>query len=149
MTTKEITYHQLSQAVRIAFQNDIQIISLYDPNVEINSIEDIVIDIPRKIKTFASAVLIGVYEKNELIGYFAYQGRILISFSIAVEYRQRKYLREFFYLINKELKKDFVCYLWKKNGRACKWLQKNGMEAYDFADHIVKFVCPIKESVNN
>lgn len=149
MTVKEISYPLLEMAIRVSFTNDIQIMSLYDPRIQVKTVEDIVTDIVRKVKNFKNPILRGVYEKEDLIGYFIYDGRILISFSLAVEYRLRKYLREFFHLINKELKKDFVCFLWKRNGRAIKWLSKNGMEAYDYAEDVVKLVCPIKESVHN
>lgn len=149
MTTKKITYDQLTDAVRIAFTDDRSIYSMYNPNVKVECLEDIVQDIPSKIKTFRSAILVGVYERNKLVGYFAYQGRTLISFSLAVKYRVRKYLREFFNLINKELKKDFVTYLWKRNSRAIRFLQKHGMEAYEYADDIVKLVCPTNELIYN
>lgn len=149
MTTKEITYPLLEQAIRIAYREDRKIVDFYDSNVVVNSVGDIVTDIVRKIKGFEAPVLRGVYEKNCLIGYFVYQGKMLISFSISVRYRVRKYLREFFGLINKELKKDFVCFLWRRNKRAIRWLEKNGLEAFDYTIDIVKLVSPVKESVNN
>lgn len=149
MTSKEITYTLLGKAIEVAFKEDKHIYSLYDPNVKVETLEDIVKDIPRKIKGFKSPILRGVYEKEELIGYFVYQGKMLISFSIAMKYRVRKYLREFFNLINKELKGDFVCYLWKRNLRAIKYLQKNGLEVFDYAEDVAKLCTPVKEIVYN
>lgn len=149
MTIKIITYNQLSEAVRIAFYEDQAIYSMYNPNVKVECLEDIVKDIPSKIKTFSSAILVGIYERDELVGYFAYQGRILISFSLAVKYRVRKYLREFFNIINKELKKDFVVYLWKRNSRATRFLEKHGMEVYEYGPDIVKIICPTNELIYN
>ncbi len=149
MTTKIITYDQLAIAVENALKGDRDAFKLYDPDVKVETLQDIVIDIPRKIKTFSSAILIGVYDKEELIGFFAYQGRILISFGLSIKFRIRKYLREFFNLINKELKKDFVVYLWKKNARAIRWLEKHGLETFDYSDHIVKLICPTNEVIYN
>jgi hypothetical protein len=149
MIAKEITYSQLDKAIEIAFMEDKHIYSLYDPNVKIETVQDIVWDIPRKIKGFNNPILRGVYERDELIGYFVYQGKMLISFSMAMKYRTRKYLREFFNLINKELKGEFVCYLWKRNLRAIKWLQKNGLEVFDYMEDVAKLCSPVKEIVYN
>ncbi len=146
MTTKEITYNTFEEAIRVSFKEDLHIFDFYDPNVKVGTVKDIVNDITRKVSHFAGAKLRGVYEGTELIGYFVYQGRILISFSLAIKYRVRKYLRDFFNLINKELKKDFVVYLWKRNVRAIKWLQKNGLDAFEYADDMVKLCCPVKET---
>lgn len=149
MIVKQITYEELYGAVEISLSGDVHVFEFYDPDVKVQTLEDIVADIPRKIKTFGSSIVRGVYEKDELIGYFAYQGRILISFGLAVKYRVRKYLREFFNLINKELKKDFVVYLWKKNIRAIRWLQKHGLEISEYSAYIVKLVAPTNEVVYN
>lgn len=146
MTAKEITQKQFEEAIKIAFTEDRLIFQFYDNNVKVETVEDIVKDIVRKVSHFTGATLMGIYEGNELIGYFVYRGRILISFAMAMKYRVRKYLRDFFNIINKELKKDFVAYIWKKNIRAIKWLQKNGLEAFDYSDDIVKFCCPAKET---
>lgn len=144
MTTKEISYKELEKAIKIAFIEDKKIFALYDPHVKVETVEDIVVDIVRKVSHFTGAKLIGVYENDELVGYFVYRGKILISFSIAMTYRVRKYLREFFQLMNKELKKDFVVYLWRRNSRAIRWLEKNGLEGFEFTDDIVKLCCPVK-----
>ncbi len=147
MTIKSITYEQIEKAIHISLCEDINVYKFYDPDVKVETIEEIVVDISRKIKTFDFVILKGVYEKGELIGYFAYRKKMLISFALSMKYRVRKYLREFFNTINKELKKDFICFLWGKNIRAVRWLEKNGMEAVDYAPGIVKLVCPKHELI--
>ena len=69
----------------------------------------------------------GIYEGNNIIGYFVYTDKQLISFGLNIEYRQRKYLRSFFALIRTELGKGFCCWLHSVNIRGVRWLQKNGM----------------------
>lgn len=140
MNTKSITYKELESAVEISFREDKNIYAFYDPAVPIISIEQLVADILRKVKTYVSPTIKGVYEKGRLIGYFVFKDNMLISFSLSVGFRIRKYLRRFFSLICKELNNNFVCFLWKRNVRAIKWLSKNDMEVYDFSPDVVKLV---------
>jgi hypothetical protein len=140
MIAKVITYPKLKEAIEIAFKGDNRIYDFYDPSVKVESLEAIVADIYRKITTYQNPVLVGIYEREGLIGYFVYQGKMLISFSLSIQYRVRKYLKEFFVIISKELKKDFHCYLWTKNIRAIKWLKKNGLQVFNVNPHIVQLV---------
>jgi hypothetical protein len=128
MIAKSINNTQLKEAIRIAFMGDNDIYSLYDPSVEVKNVDEIVVDIIKKVDTHPEIVTKGIYEKNQLIGYIIYNRVALISFALNINYRLRKYLREFFALIRKEIKGKFNCFLWSKNVRAIKFLVKNGMD---------------------
>lgn len=128
MKGKEIKYQVLRDAIRIAFDNDKDIYSLYDPNVKVESLEEIVDNISAKILDYGDCKYIGVFENNKLIGYFVYKEDRLISFSLNIEYRIRKYLREFFRLIKSAIKGHFNVFLWNINIRGIKYLVKQGMK---------------------
>lgn len=129
MTTKKITYQELSKAIRAAFDSDKELLEkFYDPNVKVNDVDEAVKDVSRKVATFSEAEYRGVYDKNELVGYFVFRNKLLISFGLNIGYRTRNYLREFFRLIRTEIKGKFGCLLFARNVRAIKFLVKQGME---------------------
>lgn len=141
MTVKQLlTYGELIKAIEVAFCDDKDIFSLYDPNVKVSSVKDIVDNISHKILSHSDVIVKGVYHKNELIGYVAHNRKALISFSISVKYRVRKFLREFFSLIKKEIGGEFVCFLWNRNQRAIKWLKKNGMQVTNMTAEVTRLV---------
>lgn len=141
MISKEITYNQLKEAIRISFENDKHITSVYDPNVKVESIDDIVNDVLRKLSDYPSLEYRGIYDKQKLVGYFVRKGGMLISFSICVEYRVRKFKRNFFSLIKEDFKGMFICFLWSKNVRAIRWLLKMGMEEMHSDNLLTKLIC--------
>jgi hypothetical protein len=141
LIARKITYSQLEKAIQVAFEEDTKIVELYDPNVEVKSIDDVVKSISEKIFEIKDLCICkGVYEKGKLIGYYVYTDMLLISFSLASQYRTRGHLREFFGMIRKDLGKKFVCRLWNKNIRAIKWLLKNDLEVIEDKDDIVQLV---------
>lgn len=141
MIAKTIPFNKLKQAIAISFDGDNKIFDLYDPTKQVETLEEIVEDISRKILGYEDAIFYGIYEKNKLIGYFARQQSLLISFSLAMQYRTRSNLREFFRLMKTTIKKPFICFLWAKNIRAAKYLMKNKMELVSNNDNIIKLQC--------
>ena len=132
MTAKLTTYKGIEEAIGVAFEGDEKIFELYDPFHPVTNIEEIKTDIVGKLKSFDhEPILKAVYEKNTLIGYYAYYGKNLISFSLNLQYRTRKYLKEFFTLIRQDLKGTFFTLLWTKNIRAIKYLIKQGLNVID------------------
>lgn len=138
MISKQITYRELKNAISISFTNDDKIFDFFDPNVEVETLEDIVGNVLEKIKTYENAIYYGIYENQEIIGYFVYKESQLISFALSMEYRIRKYLREFFKIIRKTIGKHFMCLLWNKNIRAVKFLLKHDMEIINQNDSITQ-----------
>ena len=141
MISKEIKYEGLYNAIKTSFEEDRNIVKLYDPNVQVESIDDVVNDINRKIFEIKEhCIFKGVYEREKLIGYYVYAELILISFSLSSQYRTRGYLRDFFSLIRRDLGKKFICKLWSKNTRAIKWLLKNNLEIIEEKDNITELI---------
>ncbi len=129
MVSKKINNTEFKEAIRKAFSEDKDIYSLYCPRIVVENVTDIVNDISGRIGgDVKRAVIKGVYEKNELIGYYVYEGKTLVSFALEVKYRNRKYLKEFWRKIREDLKGGFQCFLWSKNKRGYRWLEKNGMK---------------------
>ncbi len=129
MISKQINTTQFKEAIKIAFDSDKDIYSLYCPHVSVNNVDDIVNDIATRIgKDVSSAIIKGIYEKSELIGYYVYYGKTLISFALGMKYRNRKYLKEFWSKIREDLRGSFQCFLWSRNRRGYRWLEKNGMK---------------------
>lgn len=137
-----ITYKTLKNAISVAFTGDAKIIQFYDPNKQVNSVDEIVDDIYEKVKGHddGNLQLHGVYEKGETIGYFVFRGKLLISFSVNVKYRTRSYLKAFFQVIRYCLTGTFTCVLWSRNVRAIKWLVKMGMEVCSHNELITQLI---------
>jgi hypothetical protein len=144
MILKEITYNQLKEAIRVSFTSDNDIKSFYDSSVSINSVDDIVEDIYKKVLEYnnydGKLIIKGAYEGEELIGYVVVFNNLLISFALAVEHRKSKGT-EFFELIKRELNSNFFCFLWSINVRATKFLEKHGMKTIFSDNKIIKLQC--------
>jgi hypothetical protein len=131
MIAKTIKYNELESAVRVAFSEDKKIFELFDRSVKVETLDELVINVMLKIRTYENAMYRGVYVKGVLAGYFVFEGDSLISFGLNIGYRTRHILREFFGLMKKEMTKPFFCILWSRNVRAVKWLIKNGCKVND------------------
>lgn len=140
MISKPITYDQLKEAVKISFTGDKSIISLYDPNVKVETTDDVQKDILRKLSEFDQLAYMGIFEKGILVGYYVKRGGLLVSFSISPSMRTRHYLRQFFTLIRKEFQNCFMCFLWNTNQRAIKFLVKMGMQIEGQDDNITRLI---------
>lgn len=140
MTVKYIDYTELEKAILIAFSGDKKIIELYDPNVIVENVEDIAKDILRKVKDFKEVECKGVFDKQRMVGFFIRKGGMLISFGLCLEYRVRRFKRDMFALIKEDFKGMFVCFLWSKNVRAIRYLEKNGMKVMQTDYQLTKLV---------
>lgn len=139
MIAKEITYEELKKAIEIAFTGDDEIVALYDPNIEVSSVDDVIKDIDRKIfEIIGDCECKGIYDNEELIGYYVHMGKLLISFGLSSHYRKNN--KDFFELIKKDLVNYFGCRLWSKNKRAINWLIKNEMTFVDDENGITRLI---------
>lgn len=128
MIAKKINIKTLEKAICIAFNEDFKIFEYYDESVRVETINEVCDNVFYKITTFyPDSDFFGVYDNNELIGYFVSKFGQLISFALKVNYRVRKYLRKFFALIKQKTGKPFICFLYSRNIRGIKWLLKNKM----------------------
>lgn len=142
MIAKTITYSELDLAIKTAFDGDSKIYEMYDPKAIVTNTDEISNDIIKKVRTHDKAILKGVYDKNKLIGFFVRVGGLLVSFSLAVPYRIRKYLNNFWQLIREEFKGTFRCYLWNQNKRAIRFLKKHGMIITNWNELLTELTCP-------
>ena len=137
MIAKNINNEEFKNAIRTGFECDNEIYPLYCPHVKVSCTEDIVSDIFNRVKADIRDITVkGVYEKEQLIGYYVCDEKTLVSFALNKQYRKRKYLHAFWDLIRKDLRGIFECYLWSANKRAIKWLLKNGFNIKQ-VDHYI------------
>jgi hypothetical protein len=147
MIAKTINNDKLKEAIKIAFDGDNAITQFYDPHKKIETVDDIVGDVYFKISEFSALAntsqveIKGLYEKGNLVGYYVFKPSLLISFSVSVQYRTRPYLKAFWGLVKKDLNSRFNCFLWNKNIRARKFLQKMGMEVIKVDNLITQLKC--------
>lgn len=137
----------IKEVIRFAFDNDEEIFKYFDPNFpNVKNLDDLVENIYEKIVSHEH-----IFETkfvNLKYGYFFYvvSPRLLISFGVNVNYRMPYLLDNFWSEIKKELGNNFSCFLWDKNKRAIKWLQKNGMKIdnknqYQLNNHKIIKLC--------
>lgn len=146
MILKEISYNQLREAISVSFLGDSKIFELYDVNVTVENVDQIVEDIYRKICEYGNGIILkGVYVDDELIGYVVRMNDLLISFSMAVKFRNNDNTKEFFRLIKEDFRSKFFCHLWSINKRAATWLKKMGMQTIFENNQIIKLECRLPQ----
>ena len=102
----------MKQAIRRAFDGDFEVIDYYDPTVSVETMDDVVDDIYRKLYEYS--VLFEFYFSDRGDAYF-------------VKSRNSERLQRFWDDIVEQLGGKFQCALWTKNTRAINWLKKMGM----------------------
>lgn len=141
MITQRVSYEKLKAAIRVAFQEDKDIFKYFDPNVKVETIDDVINNIHQKISEYESPEMYSVLEKGKLVGFIVSKENRLISFGLSVEYRFSKHLKSFFNTIKEIAGSKFYCLLWSRNIRAAKWLMKNGMCETLYDNNIIKLHC--------
>ena len=112
-----------------AFQNDFEIIELYDKDENVTDISEVCTSIFDKCKLIEKESLFyGVESEGEKIGYFVFQGNVLVSFGVSVNLIKSGILVRFFEIIITHIGSGFTILLYSYNKRAIKWLEKMGME---------------------
>lgn len=119
----------MREGIRAAFEGDTEIFNYSDPSLKASSIEELCQQIEKKLKEHEAAYpckFVNVKANGETVGYFFYRrnNKTLISFGINKKYRKNK---DFFNIIAKELG-SFISYVFTRNTRAIKWMEKNGMK---------------------
>lgn len=131
MIAKEITIQELMPFIEAGFRNDWEILRYFDRTERVESIEQICGNIYRKLaNTYPDAKLIGIYKEDEKVGYFAYEGNLLISFAMNKWERKKETSIEMWAMIKKYVGEVFQCVLYTYNTRAIQWLKKNGMKVF-------------------
>jgi hypothetical protein len=128
MEYRKINITELKPYVDMAIEDDDELLNYYDRGEFVDTVEAAAENICKKIKIlYPEATLIGVENDDRKIGYFVYDGPLLISFSINQYYRNEKGLKQFYDLIKQEIGNNFNVILYTYNTRAINWLKKCGL----------------------
>lgn len=117
------------------FKDDVNLLLYYDPEGSAKNNLEASMEIYGKLVEY-SLKRKCVFKKIFDMGYiFYYKKRrlffaekVLVSFCVKPAYRNREYLEWFGDIIKMEIGDHFKCYLYNKNTRAIKFLEKIGMK---------------------
>lgn len=129
MTVKKVSLFELNEYIYNTFIDDVEIVKYYDKDVEVKSPLDAIVNVTEKIEmTYPDANFYGVWVNGKKAGYFVCGAGLLISFGMAVEYRSKEVLADFWGHIKSTLGKTFQCCLYSVNKRGISFLEKGGMK---------------------
>ena len=123
-----ISKNKLQELITIAYKNDDELLSKY--HVCKFSLEEAVHSTLEMVTISEGELQLKFYkvEYNDTpIGYVITSGNHLYSFGIAIEYRVKKVLSEWWDKLKKILGEKFTCLLFSNNERAIGYLQRRGM----------------------
>lgn len=127
-STKE-NIETIKDYIAIAFESDEEIVELYDKNVEVEDVQDVIDSVIRKIESVEGEVdLVGVSVEYKKVGYIIFAPKNLVSFGLNKKYRNSEFLPLFWEQIKSNLGGQFECSLFGHNERAIKWLERAGMK---------------------
>jgi hypothetical protein len=119
---------KIKEFIDIAFENDFEIIELYDKSVKVDDIAGVTYSVHEKLKLVEDLIFYGIEVNGVKIGYFAYKDNLLISFGVNILWRKYRIFVVLFDMIKEKIGENFQCVLFSYNQRAIKWLQKMKME---------------------
>jgi hypothetical protein len=128
---KKVNIHigQLKEYIDSAFFGDEELIGYYDKGEQITSIPDACENVFLKIKgNYPEATMIGLEIQGESVGYFVYNGTLLVSFGLALNKRTKDNLLDFWGCIKETVGPQFQSILYSYNDRAIGFLKKCGMD---------------------
>jgi hypothetical protein len=114
--------------IDIAFENDFEIIEIYDKSVQVEDIAGVTHSIHEKLELVENIQFYGIEVYDIKIGYFAFKDSLLISFGVNILWRKYRIFVVLFDMIKSKIGENFQCVLFSYNQRAIKWLQKMKME---------------------
>lgn len=125
----EIPKSELKEYVQLAYIGDEELLSKYHIDnftllEAVNSTMDMV-DVSAKTLrlTFFKVIF-----NDSSIGYVVVSGNHLYSFAIAIEYRTKQILKEWWQRVTEILGQQFTCLLFSNNTRAIDYMKKRGMK---------------------
>lgn len=120
------------------FGSDTGLFSYFDPESKAKNNMEACIEIYNKLIEFSKDREC-VFKKCE-IGYIFYSEGLLISFCVKPKYRIKRNLIEFGEFIESEVGRHYRCYLYNKNERAIKFLERLGLTKVDSNDLITLLI---------
>lgn len=108
------------------FKNDSNLLEYFDPLSKAKTNEEAAMEIYQKLVEHAKEKEC-FFERTE-IGYIFFAHELLISFCIKPEFRNKETLKYFGNIIKSKLGAHFSCFLFNKNERGIRFLEKIGMK---------------------
>jgi hypothetical protein len=109
------------------FDSDELLMDYYDPTSSVTNKEEAIIEIYQKLVEHANERECQ-FVRDE-IGYIFYANKLLISFCVKKEYRDKENLAYFGNLIKLKLGEHFDCFLFNKNQKGISFLERIGMKS--------------------
>lgn len=135
---RDIKIEELQDYINSAFEGDDELLSFYDRNANVKTLEDCCNNTFQKIRfSYPNAsyggldinvLNIGTEMKEKKIGFVVYENNMLISFGINKSHRDSDLLKLFWSDLKYLLGANFCCSLYSYNTRAIDWLKKCGMQ---------------------
>jgi len=108
------------------FKNDSALLEYYDPTSKAKSNEEAAMEIYQKLVEHSKEREC-FFERTE-IGYVFFAKELLISFCVKPEFRNKETLKYFGNIIKTKLGEHFNCFLFNRNERGIRFLEKMGMK---------------------
>lgn len=108
------------------FENDNDLLKYFDPTSEAKTNLDAANEVYHKLIDHSKERPCEFVRNN--IGYIFFSGNLLISFCVKTEYRTKENLYKFGGFIKEQLGNHFDCYLFNRNERGIKFLEKMGLK---------------------
>ena len=135
MIVKQIDIDQFEEYVYNAFIDDNELLEFYDRSIHAKTTGEAIENVIFKIQnSYPDANIFGVEIENTKVGYFVCKENLLISFGMAIKYRNKMVLSKFWEEIKNKLGNKFNSLLYSHNIRAIEFLKKGGMKI--LFDHI-------------
>lgn len=136
VTLKKVSKTELVSLVEIAYKNDDDLFEKY--HVQKCNFEWAVISTLGMVHELSKERKVNYYKvifKKEAIGYVVTFDNFLYSFGVAIKYRSKEVLSNYWKAIKEVLPKNFLSSLYINNERAINWLKKCGMKEVKINDN--------------
>lgn len=142
MMPKAIHIDQLLPFLLATYEGDHELVAYFDPGCSVTTWKECCYAIERKVReNYPEATIKCVLDGDYPIGYYIFDGDMLISFGMRPAYRKKEWLTALWEQITAEFSGPFSCVLYSINSRAITWLQKCGMKL--LFDHVsILTLCP-------
>lgn len=130
-------------AIYAAFEGDDEIEKYCDPNNENPTPKGVIDDVFEKLVEYETLVD-GTFKtiksnENKEVGFVYYFDNVLVSFGVNKNYRNKTFLKSVFEDMKDWMNGDFISYMWERNERGVRWLERCGMEKENVElDKIIK-----------
>lgn len=115
------------------FEGD-NLMDYYDPTSKVKTHDDAVMEIYKKLVEHSKERKCNFIRDD--IGYIFHSGDLLISFCVKKGFRDKENLAYFGNLIKTKLGEHFDCFLFNKNKRAIRFLERIGMKVEE-KNHLI------------